>query len=52
MGRACSTHGAKRNAYMTSVRKLEGRRPPEDLDVGGSIILTWILGWGGMDCFI
>jgi hypothetical protein len=27
MGRACSTHGEKRNAYRILVGKLEGRRP-------------------------
>jgi hypothetical protein len=26
MGRACSTNGAKRNAYMMLMRKPEGRR--------------------------
>jgi hypothetical protein len=27
MGMACSTYGAKRNAYMIFVRKPEGKRP-------------------------
>jgi hypothetical protein len=27
MGRACSTHGDKRNAYMIFVEKPEGKRP-------------------------
>jgi hypothetical protein len=27
MGRACSTNGAKRNAYRTFVGKQEGKRP-------------------------
>jgi hypothetical protein len=27
MGRACSTNGANKNAYMTFVGKLEGKRP-------------------------
>jgi hypothetical protein len=27
MGRACSTHGEKRNAYMVLVGKLERKRP-------------------------
>jgi hypothetical protein len=28
MGRACSTHGEKRNAYRISVVKPEGKRSP------------------------
>jgi hypothetical protein len=35
MGRACSSHGEKRNAYRILVRKPEGRRPLEEQDVGG-----------------
>jgi hypothetical protein len=35
MGRACSTHEEKRNAYRVL-------RESEDLDVGGRIILRWI----------
>jgi hypothetical protein len=33
------------------VGKPEGREHQEDLDIGGRIILRWILerGWGGMD---
>jgi hypothetical protein len=27
MGRACSTHGVKRNAYWVLVEKPEGKRP-------------------------
>jgi hypothetical protein len=33
----------KRNAYRILVGKLEGKRPLERLDVGGRIILEWIL---------
>jgi hypothetical protein len=43
MGIACTTYGEKRNAYKAFVSKPEGKRPLEDLDVGGRIILKWIL---------
>jgi hypothetical protein len=43
MDRACSTHGENRNAYRMLVGKPEGKRPLEDLDVGGRIILERIL---------
>jgi hypothetical protein len=36
VGRACSTHGEKRNAYRIFVGK-------PDLDVGSRIIIEWIL---------
>jgi hypothetical protein len=39
MGRACGTHGEKRNACRILVVK--ARR--KGVDVGGSIILKWIL---------
>jgi hypothetical protein len=39
MGGVCSTHGEMRNAYKVLVGKPEGKRPQEDIDVGGSIIL-------------
>jgi hypothetical protein len=39
MGRACSTHGDKINAYRISVVKPEGKRLLGNLDVGGRIIL-------------
>jgi hypothetical protein len=39
MGRACSTNGAKRNAYRESQKE---RNHWEDQDVGGWIILRWI----------
>jgi hypothetical protein len=35
--------GEKRNPYMILVEKPEGKRPLEDLHVGGRIILEWIL---------
>jgi hypothetical protein len=35
--------GEKRNAYRILVGKRAGKRPQEDLDVGGRIILDWIL---------
>jgi hypothetical protein len=39
MGGPCSTYGAKRSAY--AVFWWESQK--EDLDVGGSMILKWIL---------
>jgi hypothetical protein len=35
--------GEKRNAYRVLVGKPEGKRPLGRLDVGGRIILRWIL---------
>jgi hypothetical protein len=35
--------GKKRNAYRVLVGQPEGKNPLEDLDVGGRIILKWIL---------
>jgi hypothetical protein len=50
MGRACSTHGEKRNAYMILVGKPEGKRPL------GRPRRRWDIrmdlreiAWGGMD---
>jgi hypothetical protein len=43
MGRACSTNGEKRNAYRVLVGNPEGKSPQGRLDVGGSIMLKWIL---------
>jgi hypothetical protein len=36
--------GEKRTAYGVLVKSEKGRDHQEDLDVGGSIILKWILG--------
>jgi hypothetical protein len=52
MGRACSTNGAKRNAYWMLVVKPEGKRPQ------GRQRPRWVdnlkmdlrdIGWSGMD---
>jgi hypothetical protein len=44
MGRACSTHGARKNAYRVLMGKPEGRRPlGRDLGVDGRVILKWIV---------
>jgi hypothetical protein len=43
MGRACIANVAKRNAYRIFVGKPEGKRALERLDVGGRIIIEWIL---------
>jgi hypothetical protein len=51
MGRACSTMGAKRNAYRILVGKPEGNRPlgrPIRRLMDIKINLREI-GWGGMD---
>jgi hypothetical protein len=43
MGGACSTNGENMNMYRLLVGKPEGKRPLGDQDVGGWIILGWIL---------
>jgi hypothetical protein len=43
MGWTCSTNGEKRNTYRLLVGNTEGKRHQEDQDVGGWIILGWIL---------
>jgi hypothetical protein len=39
MGGSCSRNGEKRNEYRLLVGKPEGKRPLENQDVGGWIIL-------------
>jgi hypothetical protein len=43
MGRACTTHGEKKNACRILEGKPEGKNYQEDLDVAGRIILKWTL---------
>jgi hypothetical protein len=43
MGRTCSTNGEKGNAYRIFMGKLKGKRLLERPNVGGWIILKWIL---------
>jgi hypothetical protein len=52
MGRACSTHGEKRNAYRILTGKPEGKRPPGTPKRGWEDNIKMDLreiGWGGMD---
>jgi hypothetical protein len=52
MGRACSTKGEKRNAYMILVGKPEGKRPlgrPKCRWVDNIKIDLREIGWDGMD---
>jgi hypothetical protein len=52
MGRACSTNGEKRNAYMILVGKPEGKRPLGRKRHGWVYNITMHLretGWDGMD---
>jgi hypothetical protein len=44
MGGACSTNGAKRNAYRLWGGSQRERGHYEDQDIGKLIILIWILG--------
>jgi hypothetical protein len=39
MDRACSTHGKKMNAYRLLMGRQEEKKPWEELDVDGMIIL-------------
>jgi hypothetical protein len=48
MGRACSTHGEKINAYMILVGKPEGKRPLEIPRRRWEDNIRE-MGWGGMD---
>jgi hypothetical protein len=43
MGRACSMNEANRNVYRLFVGKPEGKNHQEGQEVGGWIILIWIL---------
>jgi hypothetical protein len=43
MGMACSTNGEMSNTCRIMVGNPEGKRHWEDEDVGGWIILKWIL---------
>jgi hypothetical protein len=43
MDRTCSTNGEKRNAYRKLLEKPEGKRPVGRQDIGGWMILKWIL---------
>jgi hypothetical protein len=52
MGRACSTHGPKRNAYRVLVGKPEGKRPvgrPRRRWEDNNKMDLREIGWGGMD---
>jgi hypothetical protein len=52
MGRACSTKGAKRNAYMILVGKPEGKRPlgrPRRRWVDNIKIGLRAIGWDDVD---
>jgi hypothetical protein len=52
MGRACSTNGGKRNAYMILVGKPEGKRPfgrPNCRYVDNIKIDLREIGWDGVD---
>jgi hypothetical protein len=43
MGWPCNTNGGEENTYRLLVGKPEGKGPLEDQDIGGWIILGWIL---------
>jgi hypothetical protein len=53
VGWTCGTHGEGRGVYRVLVWRLEGKRPLEDVGVGGRITLRWTLGdrerWGELD---
>jgi len=43
MGGACSRHGKNEQRLKILIANPEWKRPFRDLDVGGKIILEWIL---------
>jgi hypothetical protein len=43
MGRECNTNGEKRNAYRILMESQKERDHYEDQDIGGWIIIKWIL---------
>jgi hypothetical protein len=44
MGGTCGMHGDGRGVYRVLVGRPEGKRPLEDLGIGGRITLRWTLG--------
>jgi hypothetical protein len=44
MGMECSTHGRDEMYTIFWSENLKGRVPSKDIDLGGRIILEWILG--------
>jgi hypothetical protein len=43
MGKSCSSIEGMRNVYRILFENLKGRDYPEDIGIGGRIILEWIL---------
>ena len=43
MDGACGTYGVNIRACWVLVGKYEGKRPSEDLGVGGKLLLKWLL---------
>jgi hypothetical protein len=44
VGRTYDTHGEERGVYRILVGSPEGKKPLEDLSIGGRITLIWTLG--------